>query len=174
LLLALHASIKRAPYRRDFILRHVSDLDNLINSGFDWSALIERAKHCRVLPHLYFLIGLYRLFIDAKIPVIVVETIESGLSAPEKSLTLLHLSCVKGLRGKSYGRAFLYKLFLPFVLPSTRAAKLKSVFVAPLLFPESWRLAEIYGLPPTSICRFPLYVLEPFRWVILMLKKSGR
>ena len=174
LLLALHASMKRAPYRRDFVLRHVSDLDNLMCAGFDWNVLIERAKRCRVLPHLHFLICLYRLFMDEKMPAIVVDTIESALSAPEKRLIRLHLRCIKDLCGKSYGHAFLYRFFLPFVLPSTRAAKLSSLLIAPLLFPESWRLAEIYGLPPTSICRFFLYVLEPFRWVILILKNSGR
>jgi hypothetical protein len=174
LLLALQADIKRAPYRHNFVLRHVSDFDGLLEAGFDWRTLMERAKRYRILPHVYSLICLYRLFFDAKIPAPVFDAIRSALRPSEIGLVRLQLRCLRDLRGGSYGAALIYRFFIPFVLPSTNAARIKSLLIAPLLFPQSWRLAEIYGVSPTAKSRFFLYALEPFRWVALLLKKTGR
>jgi hypothetical protein len=174
LLLALHASVKRAPYNHAFVLRHIRDFDRLMAIGFDWNVLIERAERRLVLPHLSFLVGAYRKFLGGEIPGTAVDRIESALTGPERALVRLHLGCVKDLHRRFYFSALLYRYLLPFVLPSTRAAKAKSLLIFPLLFPEPWRLAINYGLPPTAPIRFLLYVLEPFRWVMLIVKNGRR
>jgi hypothetical protein len=174
LLLALHASMKRAPYRRDFVLRHIADFSRLFEAGFEWKRLIDRARRFRILPHLYFLVLAFNSFIGGKIPAESMDEIEASLLPAQRALARLHFSCISDLRRGSYCRAFLYRLLLPFVLPSTKAAKVKSILLVPLLLPESWRLEEIYSLRPKARFNFLFYLLEPFRWCILLVKNRKR
>jgi hypothetical protein len=175
LLLALHASLKRSPDRRDFILRHVDDFRRLLEAGIDWEALAARARACRALPQLHFLMRVSALLIDLGPDAdAAAAEIGASLRGSEKVLVGLQLRCLKDLRRKSYGAAFLYRLIAPFVLPSSASAKLKSALILPLLFPAPWRLAEIYGLPPRSKAKYLFYLLEPFRWCIVLLKNCRR
>lgn len=174
LLLALHAGLKRAPDRRGFVLRHLLDLEALIDAGLDWTALADRAVSCGAAHHLAALLRLCGAFGGPPVPDAVVAGLMGRLPGPVAAVVALKLRCVRGL--DSYDRAaiFLYRLVSPFVLKGTLRARLRSLFVFPLFFPPSYTLANIYRLPPRSRAVYFCYLLEPLRWVYLALKKAAR
>lgn len=174
ILLALHASIRSAPQRHAFILRHLDDFGRLVAAGLDWPLLVERARRFAVLPHLYFLCLLYRRLVGGSLPESALRSIADILAPSELWLERLHLRCLKDLSRLAYGSSLLYRYVLPFVLPCRRGSRIKSLLVLPLLFPEPWRIEQLYGLPRDSRVSFLLYPFEPLRWCRLLIENKRR
>ena len=177
LLLALHAGIKRAPYKKEFILRHLADLRTLSDAGLDWELLAIAAFRFGAAHHLVLLLRLHETYAGPCAPPGYVEGLEARLSPAVRYLIRLHLRCLRGLHGvEQYDRKaiFLYQLISPFVLKGTVRSRLRSLLVLPLVFPPLHQLANIYGLPQRSRLTFLYYLLEPPNWFFRQLRKVSR
>jgi hypothetical protein len=174
LLLALHAGVKRSPSRRDFILRHLIDLRALIGAGVDLRKVEDRAFRYGIAHHLLLL-----LIMDARISGSqrfeeAARRIEERLPELPAKIVHLHAACLSGVGVYSKTARFAYRLLSPFIIKSRPAARIKALLIVPLLLPPPYSLRELYGLPPRSLWVYPLYLLEPLRAVIRLLKKWGK
>ena len=174
LLLALHAGLKRSPDNRDFVARHILDLQAMMDMGLDWERLRLRADRFGVTHHLLFLLWLSEALAGPGIPRLYLERIKASLPPRVVRLEELHLRCLKGL--DSYDRCAIlaYKFMSPFVLHGTTGARVRSLLILPLLFPPPYELERIYGLPPRSRWTCFLYLLEPLRGLYRLSRKTAR
>jgi hypothetical protein len=174
LLLAIHAGAKRSPANRSFVLRHLLDLEALIDAGLDWTALERRAFRFGAAHHLLLLLRLYEWIAGPRAPIGLADALEEKLPKSLARIVRLHLRCIVDLRGYSRPAAFAYLIVSPFVLRSSRNSRLKALLVLPILFPNPFSLADIYGLPRRSKWVYPLYALEPLRYASRIMRKALR
>jgi hypothetical protein len=171
LLLALHAGIKRSPSRKSFILRHLLDLRSLIAAGLNWELLIEKAARFEASRHLLLLARLYETTTTFPIGGSIIADIKSSLSSKSIRMTRLHLRCLRHLGSYSSFYCFLYQLKSPFVFPSTHVARLRAALVLPLILPPPYQIIQTYNISIRSPALFLLYLLEPIKWIYVILSK---
>jgi hypothetical protein len=174
LLLALHASLKRSPDKRNFVLRNLLDLRALADAGLDWARLEERCMHFGVAYHLFFLLTLYASFADTCAPAQYTADLASRLPPRLVRLARLHMDCLNSMGSYKGSAIFAYRFISPFALHGTPRARLRSLLVLPLLLPRRYELASIYGLPRRSPLTYLCYPLEPVRWVYRLARKALR
>lgn len=174
LLLALHAGIKRAPVKKQFILRHLTDLQALVKAGLNWNQLGHRAFRFHATHHLVLLLRLAESFAGPCAPSGYIAGLEASLSPTMLWLLQVHQRCLKGLDWYDPLAIFSYRLFSPFILKGTPYSRLQALLVFPLLFPPRHTLARRYGLHPRSRLTFLLYPLEPAQWLFRLFRKALR
>jgi len=174
LLLAFHAGMKRSPSNKCFVLRHILDLDALICAGLNWNSLIEKAARFKASHHLLLLLKLFEDATGAPLEQGILADVESSLDDRSIGMVRLHLRCLKSLGSYSTLSCFLYQLKSPFVFPSTTMARLRAGLILPLVLPPPRRLAQEYRLPIRSPLVYLLYLLEPFRWLLRIIRKILR
>jgi hypothetical protein len=174
LLLALHCGLKRSPSRKCFILRHVLDFRNLLEIGFDWELLEKRAFFFNVAHHVLFLLYLYDSFaLDVSVRSYM-HRFESRISWVMVKLQNLHKSCLIDVGSYNRNAILAYRIVGPFIYHGTFMARIRSLLIFPLLFPEPYALAEVYGLPNRSRLVYLCYLIEPLRMLYRVAVKVMR
>ncbi len=174
ILLALHGTLKRSPVRKDFILRHLFDLRNLVSAGIDWCALETRAVKFGLIYYLAAFLRLNDLFSQPCSPPGFIERLESHLVPRQLWLLGRLLACIKDIDVYDRFAIFQYRLVAPFILQGSVRAKIRSILLFPLFMQPTYKLARLYGLPQRSVFAVLLYALEPLRYLIRLIRKIAK
>jgi len=172
LLLSIHSAVKRSAPAGTFALRNILDIrEFILFHKIDWTALLLRAKETEMLLFLiYSLEMVLRFFPD--LPVDGILQMGNSCLTPFQNFFkgIMH-SCYYDLETSCHSWVVQFRFLLPFAVKSRLKHILSSILILPVLFPEPWRLRQIYGLPHHSPWFFLTYPLEPIRWTRVLWRQ---
>ena len=171
LLLAMHCGLKRSPSRKSFILRQLLDFRSLMEHGFDWDRLEARAFHFKVAQHVLILLRFYEVWVGDTTLQHYIIRYESRLPWLMVKLQNIHSRCLTPDGSYDSLAILAYRILAPYISKGTFSAKIKSLLVFPLFFPEPYEIAEMYGLSVRSRMVFLCYLIEPLRIVFRLVSK---
>jgi hypothetical protein len=174
LLMCMHTAIKRSPASNSFVLRNLMDIENLVEKKPDWDLFLKRVTKYKMCSFIYFSLLLSRRMFGTYLPPYVLDVLKENLNGRELFIEKVHLNSLQSLERNSILYSNLYRMFSPFVYHSSMKVKLKNLFLFPVLFPPKWRMANIYNIQDSSLLIFFTYLLNPFRWISIVIRNIFR
>ena len=174
LLMCLHNAIKRSPSNNSFLMRTIIDIDVLIQKGINWRVFTDDSIQLRIAPFLYFSLLFARRLINTKVPEDVIAALKDRCSRWQLISTAIHQKCFVSLKHYSILYSKIYRILSPFAFNARWKNRIKWLFLIPILFPPKWKMAGFFGLKSHSPLVFFTYLVNPFRWLLLMAKRALR
>jgi len=174
LLACIHNAIKRCPSNNTFILRNLIDIDSLIEHGIDWDIFVETSAILDTAHFVYFSLLLAVGLLDTDVPEDVLNELRSYCTGGQLFLTGIHLKSFHSLESNATYYSTLYKVLNPFVNGTRWRDRIKWLFLIPVLFPPRRRMERYFKLKENSPLVYAAYLLNPFRWVYLIVKNAAR
>jgi len=174
LLACIHNAVKRCPANNTFIMRNIIDIDSLIEHGIDWDSFVETSVILDTAHFVYFSLLLTVGLIDTDVPEDVLNELRSYCSGWQLFLTVIHLKSFHSLESNSMFYSTVYKVLNPFVNGKRWRDRIKWLFLIPVLFPPRRRMERRFNLKKDSPLVYAAYLLNPFRWVYLIVKNATR
>jgi hypothetical protein len=170
LLLCMHNAIKRCPANNRFTLRNLVDINNVASDGIDWDDFTIRATNLKITPFVLFSLSLTEYYLGLRIPQRIIQKLDEHCTKWDRRLIRLHRKCVTSIDHVSPVYSNLYKILVPFVYNDSWTLRMKRVFFIDAIFPSRIRVAEIYGIDKNSPLLPVAYLLNPFRWLYLLVR----
>ncbi|MBN2158533.1 MAG: nucleotidyltransferase family protein [Spirochaetes bacterium] len=174
ILMCLHTALKRSPYANMFVLRNLTDIAAIIERGVDWENVVSRARAMRVVSFLLFSLAFAVRILGTDVPGAVLEGLRAECGGGERLLVALHLRCFHNLESSRLLYSQLYKILAPFVYQKKWLPRMRQAFLIPVLFPSRWRMSGIYRVRKDSPLIYFTYLLNPFRWIYLSVRRLIR
>ncbi|MBB6479621.1 nucleotidyltransferase family protein [Spirochaeta isovalerica] len=172
LLLCIHTAVKRAAPKKTFALRNILDIENFIAAHpVDWQVLQRTAEETGMLLFLLYSLETAKRFFPDLPGGDILKAGNDRLTSFQRRFKKNMHNCFYDLDTARYFRTVLYELGLPFAVKSRLKHKISSICVLPVLFPEPWRLRQLYGFSRHSPWFFLAYPLEPVRWIRVALRQ---
>jgi len=170
IILCIHNAIKRCPANNRFTLRNLVDIDNLASGGIDWDDFMTRAAELKIIPFILFSLTLIKDYLGSDIPETVIQELDKKCTNWDRHMIELHNKCVVSIDHISPLYSNLYKILVPFVYNDSWILRIKRLFFIDTIFPSKRRVAAIYGINISSPLVYTAYLLNPFRWIYLLLR----
>ncbi len=174
LLMCLHNALKRAPYRRAFILRTLIDIESLAGKIEDWNGFADAAVRFGVAPFVFFSLTMARDLLSAPVPPAALGELRRNCSRAQRLLMKLHLGCLVTLNRFSMLHCKLYETLIPVVFGRSRWDRIGGLLLVPILFPPKWRMAMFFRIHRDSPLIWLTYPLNPLRWMLLLARSLVR
>jgi len=172
LLLCMHASIKRTLYNDRFALRGIIDIKNTVSKKINWNHFKEIVVSMKVTPYIYFALQLTDQFLSLEDIKDVILFFKKQLTKKELFIIKIHNKCFYNLDKASITYTNIYKFLLPFILGRrTFFDIIKTILLIRFIFPYKSRMEEIYKINRNSPFIYLTYLINPFRWIYLILKR---
>lgn len=171
ILLCLHAAIKRALYTDNFALRGLIDIKQVISKKIDWDYFKEAVISLKITPYVYFSLQLTEQFLSINDANDIILFLKNKLGKKEQFIINIHNKCFYSLIKGSIIYTKLYKFLLPFVLGKGILNIIKTLLFIDYLFPTKLRMEQIYKIKKNSPFIYLTYLINPFRWIYLLLRR---
>jgi hypothetical protein len=172
--MCLHAALKRSPATNHFRLGLLVDIDVLITSGIQWDAFVQDCRELRLVPFAYFSLLLARRLIGAPVPTKVLQALRTSCTPPQLALTRLHLRCVASLESSSVFYSVVCRAVSPWALEAPWRDRIKGALLVHFWLPPRERMASLLGVEPGSPLVLVSYLLNPLRWLALLVAAALR
>jgi hypothetical protein len=174
LLMCLHVAIKRSPANNMFCLRNLVDIDRLAAADVDWQRFTEAVIALRVAPFVSFSLRLARQLLGTEVPEQVARSLWRACTPAQRLLVRIHAKSVQTLAASAPFSAALYRILSPFIFQARVRDRLMWLFLIPILFPPRWKMSQKFGIREDSPLIYAAYLLNPFRWLFLLLRGGPR
>jgi len=174
LISCLHAALKRSPANNCFRLGILVDIDVLISSGIRWDAFVRDCIDLRLAPFAYFSLRLTRRLIETPVPGAVLSELKASCSRLQLALTRLHLRCLGSLESSDRLYSILCRALSPWALQGPWKDRIQGALLMHLWLPPRTRMASLLGVSVRSPLLLFSYVLNPMRWMALIVVRIFR
>ena len=174
LLMGVHLAIKRSPANNMFVLKLACDIDGLIRRGIRWEHFIEAVSKMRVEPFILYALLQTQQLLATPLAGGWLRRLEKRCTKAQLLLIRIHLKCLRSLDSYRLVYSKVYTICKAFVFESRPEQRLRWIFLIPILFPSKRRMAAIFNIREDSPFLYLTYLINPFRWIVLIVRSTLR
>lgn len=171
ILMCLHTALKRSPYANQFVLRNLLDMNALIECGIDWNRFITVTQQLQISSFALFSFSLAIKLLSVRIPDFTLHELQQHCTKGQKFLNVIHLKSFHNLQSNGLFFSNIFKMFSPFIYQKKMLPRIKRILLIPVIFPPRRLMATRYHLSKNNPLIFAAYLLNPFWWIFLLLKR---